>query len=193
VVPDADRDRQLVRRRSGEEHDNMTRHDEPLPADTFARRRKHLMSETTDQRRRLTRRTKALIGGLLAAAAVGGGTVAVAGTPGVFRRDDGVVEVDGQHLTPLYYGQAIPLYRVQELNKQHKAMVSVQNIEAGCHGVVLYFDTQAEADAYGQDYSTRLKAMRAKAKADGTLAARLAGDPCADWKAPLPTFTKPVG
>jgi hypothetical protein len=146
-----------------------------------------------DQPSRLTRRAKALIGGLLAAAAIGGGTVAVAGTPGVFRRPDGLVEVDGQHLTASYYGQAISLDRVQELNKQHKAIVSVQNVEAGCHGVVLYFDTQAEADAYGRDFVSRRKAMRAKDKADGTLAAHLAGDPCADWKAPLPTFTKPIG
>jgi hypothetical protein len=172
----------------------MTRHDAPLPADTLARRREHLMSETTAQpsRRRLPRRWKALVGGVLAVSVAGGG-LAAAGGPGVFRLSDGAVEVDGQHLTPSYYGQAITLDRVRELNKQHKAMASVQNVEAGCHGVVLYFDTQAEADAYGHDFSTRLKAMRAKEKADGTLAAHLAGDPCADWKAPLPTFTRPIG
>ena len=70
-------------------------------------------------------------------------------------------------------------------------MVSVQNIEGGCHGVSLYFDTPAEADAYGADFTARAKALRAKQKADGTLAARLAGDPCADWKSALPTFTRP--
>jgi hypothetical protein len=172
----------------------MTRHDAPLPVDTLASRREHLLSETTTQpsNRRLPRRWRILIGGVVAVSVAGGG-LAAAGGPGVFRRSDGIVEIDGQHLTPSYYGQAITLDRVQELNKQHKAMVSVQNVEAGCHGVVLYFDTQAEADAYGQNYSTRLKALRAKQKADGSLAARLAGDPCADWKAPLPTFTERAG
>ena len=170
----------------------MTRNDAPLPAATLARRREHLMSETSVRPGRLTRRAKALMGCVLAAAAIGGGTVAVAGTPGVFRRHDGLVEIDGQHLTPLYYGQTLTVDLVQELNKQGKAMASAQTVEAGCHGVVLYFDTPAEADAYGKDFGARLKAIRAKQEADGTLAAALAGEPCADWKAPLPTFTKPA-
>jgi hypothetical protein len=174
----------------------MTRHDEPLPADRLARRREHVMSETATtapSRRGLSRRGKATIGGLLAATVAAGGGLAAAGGPSVFRRADGVVEIDGQHLTPLYYGQRLTLDQVQALNKQHKAMVSVNNIEVGCHGVSLYFDTPAEADAYGRDYTARLKAMRAKQKTDGTLAAHLAGDPCADWKTPLPRFTRPGG
>jgi hypothetical protein len=173
----------------------MTRDDAPLPADRLARRREHLMSETvaTAPRRGLSRRGKALIGAVLAVSVAGAGGLAAAAGPGVFRRDDGMVQVDGQNLTPLYYGQTRTLDQVQDLNKERKAMVSVQNVEAGCHGVVLYFDTQAEADAYGRDFTGRLKAMRAKQQADGTLAAQLAGDPCTGWKAPLPTFTPPAG
>lgn len=173
----------------------MTRHDAPLPADRLARRREHLMSETVataPRRRVLSRRGKALIGAVLAVSVAGGG-LAAAGGPSVFRRADGLVEIDGQHLTPLYYGQRLTFEQVKDLNKEGKAMASVQNLEAGCHGVGLYFDTPVEADAYGKDFTTRLKAMRAKQKADGTLAAHLAGDPCADWRTPLPTFTRPPG
>lgn len=172
----------------------MTRHDAPLPAERLALRREHLMSETTpsSRRRGLSRRAKVIVGGVLAASVAGGG-LAAAGGPSVFRRSDGVVEIDGQHLTPLYYGQRLSLDQVKALNKQHKAMVSVNNVEVGCHGVSLYFDTPAEADAYGRDFTARLRALRAKQEVDGTLAAHLAGDPCADWRTPLPTFTRSPG
>jgi hypothetical protein len=119
-----------------------------------------------------------------------GGTFAVAGGTGVWRRSDGVVEIDAQSLTPLYYGERLSVGQIVKLNEQGKAMAAVVNIEAACHGVDLYFDTQAEADAYGADFVSRQKALRAAQKANGTFTATPPEDPCTDWLAPLPTFSR---
>ena len=142
----------------------MNRHDAPLPADRLARRWEHLMTETvaTAPRARLSRRGKAQLGGILAVSVAGAGGLAAADRPTVFHRADGLVQIDGQNLTPLYYGQKITLEQVADLNRQGNAMVSVQNIEGGCHGVGLYFDTSAEANAYVADFTARSPAMHAK-------------------------------
>lgn len=173
----------------------MTNIDEQLPGDRLARRREHLMSETAEHRTgsaRLSRRSKLIIGAFLSAALAGGGGLAAAGGPAVLRQSNGVIMIDGAQLVPLYYGQRLSLKQVQDLNKDHKAMFSVNNIEVGCHGVSLYFDTDAEADAYGEDYVTRAKALQAKRARERT-SEHTPADPCADWKAPLPTFSHPAG
>lgn len=164
----------------------MTRQPAPLPADRLARRREHLMVETAASPHRLSRRVKAVLGGVLVAAAVGGGTVAVAGTPGVFRQDNGVVAIDGNALDAWYQGKVIDFDQIEDLSDDGKAMYSTNSIELACHGVVAYFDTEAEVDAYSAGYNVRVKAVAEKraAFAPGTDPADT--DVCAWWKDPIP-------
>jgi hypothetical protein len=164
----------------------MTHHDPaPLPADRFAARREHLMSETTT-RPGLSHRAKALIVGLLAAAAVGGGTVAVAGKPGVFRMGNGVMGIDANALDGWHRDRVVTADQIEELQADGKAGYSAQSVELACHGVIAYFDTEAEADAYGAGYNTRVKEIAAKRRALAPGADPADEDPCAWWKGPVP-------
>lgn len=156
------------------------------PDDRLAARREHLMNEikTPSRRVRWTPKVAVLTG--LTALAIGGGTVAVAGGQGVWRQDNGVVVIEGANLTPQYQGRKVSVEEIEKLNKVGKAMAGVQNIELGCHGITLYFDTKAEADAYGKGFELRAKAasaQRREAEAHGTPAPT---DPCASWRGPLP-------
>jgi len=134
-----------------------------------------------------------MAGGGAVAAVARGGAVAPTGGPAVWRGSDGGVGIDASRLTPLYYGERVSPQQVLDLNEHGKAMAGVQNVEAACHGVTLYFDTGAEADAYGADFTSRLRAMRAREKADGTFVDHPPADPCAEWTAPLPTFHRNAG
>jgi hypothetical protein len=163
----------------------MTHDPAPLPADRLAARREHLMTETTT-RPGLSRRAKALIGGLLAAAAVGGGTVAVAGTPGVFRMGNGMAGIDANALDGWHQGRVVTAGQIEDLQADGKAGYSAQSVELACHGVVAYFDTEAEADAYGEGYNARVKAIAAKRKALAPGTDPADTDPCAWWKTSIP-------
>lgn len=164
-----------------------------LPADRLDRRREHLMSETSHhaQLARVSRRAKLLGGALLATVLAGGGTVAVAGVPSVLRQADGSVAIDGQSLSPSYYGRTLTLEQLTALQDKHLAMSSVNNRELACHGVSLYFDTDGEADRYMADFEQRDQAAEARHPSDAQQAAN-ATDPCADWRAPLPTISAPA-
>lgn len=144
------------------------------------------MSETAARTHRLSRRAKALVCGVLAAAAVGGGSVAVAGSPAVFRQDNGVVAIDGQQLRPWYYGRALDAEQIEDLNDDGKAMFSNSSIETACHGVSLVFDTEAESDAYARGYTARAKAVRTKREALAPSSGAANVDNCAWWKDPIP-------
>lgn len=167
---------------------------DPLPADRLTRRREHLMSETTlaharpDQR---PHRAKVLAGALLAAVLAGGGAVAVAGVPSVLRQPDGSVAIDGHSLRPSYYGRTLTLKQLTALQDKHLAMSNVNNRELACHGVSLYFDTDAEADQYIADFEHRDQAAKTRHQLDSQQAAAGA-DPCADWQVPLPAFVQPT-
>jgi hypothetical protein len=162
----------------------MTQHQPaPLPADRLAARREHLMSETQHPHRRgLTRRVKALVGGLLAAAVVGGGTVAVAGVPGVTRQDNGVVRIDQNGLDAWHQGRIVTPDQLDALRADGKAGYSAQSVELACHGVVAYFDTPAEEQAYGDGYADRAKEIAAKRRALAPDTDPADTDPCAWWK-----------
>ena len=165
----------------------------PLPADRLARRREHLMTETahttdvTSRPARLGRRGRALVGGLLAAAAVGGGAVAVAGAPAVWRMDNGMVAIDGQQLRQWHDGHEVTLDQVEELQEDGKAIGGLNSIELACRGIQLWVDTEAQNDAYGDGYRTRLRAVderRSAARAAGEDPGT--GDPCRYWTEPVP-------
>lgn len=163
----------------------MTYEHAPLPADRLAHRREHLMSETA-AKPGLSRRVKALIGGVLAAAALGGGAVAVAGVPGVFRMDNGVVGIDANALDGWHQGRVVTADQIEDLQAEGKAGYSAQSIELACHGVLAYLDTEAEADAYSAGYNARVKAIATKRKALGPGTDPAETVPCAWWKDPVP-------
>lgn len=164
-----------------------------LLADRSNRRREHLMSETNHhaQLAGVPRRAKLLAGALLATVLAGGGTVAVAGVPSVLRQADGSVAIDGQSLSPSYYGRTLTLEQLTALQDKHLATSNVNNRELACHSVSLYFDTDAEADRYMADFEQRDQAAKARRDNDAQQATN-ATDPCADWRAPLPTFSAPA-
>lgn len=157
----------------------------PLPVDRLARRKEHLMQEITARPSRSARRLKVLVGGLLAIAAIGGGTVAIAGTPAVFRQDNGVVAIDGEQLQPMHYGRAASLDQIGDLNAAGKAKFNLNTVELACKGVTLYVDTEAEADAYGKGYTQRARAVAAHKAAQ----AAPATDPCQLWTEPVPELS----
>jgi len=163
----------------------MTHDPKPLPVDRIARRKEHLMRETSAHPPRSARRMKVLVGGLLATAAIGGGTVAVAGTPAVFRQDNGMVAVDVGQLQPMHYGRAVSLGQIGDLTKAGKAKFNLNSVELGCKGVTLYVDTEADADAYGKGYSQRAKAVAARKAGQSTPAT----DPCKLWIDPVPELS----
>jgi hypothetical protein len=148
-----------------------------------------LMADDGTRARGLTRRTKALTGGLLAAALVVGGAVAVVGGggkaegPAVYRQENGVVAVSWDAIDRAWYrGEVVPLGQVEDGSPPY----SSHSIELACHGVIAYFDTAAEEQAYGRGYTARAKAVAEKreALAPGTDPAD--SDPCAWWKGPVP-------
>ena len=100
-----------------------------------------------------------------------GTSAAVASGPAVTRSVDGTPEVDLRLVDNVYRGQAVDLATVERLNADGRATVGVASHEPGCQGVMLWFDT--EADAYGRGYLRRLEA-RGDAPRDTS------GDPCAD-------------
>ena len=143
------------------------------------------MQEITARPSRSARRLKVLVGGLLATAAIGGGTVAVAGTPAVFRQDNGMVAVDVGQLQPMHYGRTVSLDQIGDLNAAGKAMFSLNTVELACKDVTLYVDTEAEADAYGKGYTQRAKAVAARKAAQATPVT----DPCQLWSEAVPELS----
>ena len=147
------------------------------------------MSDDTRARGR-TRRATVLAGGLLAAATVTGAVVVVvagegdqAEGPAVYRQENGVVAMRWDVVDRAWYrGEVVPLSQVEDGTPPY----SSHSIELACHGVIAYFDTEAEADQYGAGYTARAKlvAEKRRALAPGTDPAD--ADPCAWWKDPIP-------
>lgn len=123
-------------------------------------------------RRRWRAGTLAVLG-LSVTALLGATSAVVASSPAVTRSIDGTPGVDLRKVTGMYQGQVVDLDAVQFLNEDDKAQVSVASHELGCQGVMLYFDTEAQADHYGRGYLERLEASK-DAPREPT------GDPCAD-------------
>jgi hypothetical protein len=121
------------------------------------------------------------VGSGLAVLLVGGGAVvAVAGTPAVFRQDNGVVAVDASQLHKYaYQGHEISAAQLKQLQAQGKATLSLITREGACNGDVLWFDTQAELTAFQADSMAR----RSQAAVAGIK------DPCAFAKTPQPIPT----
>ena len=122
---------------------------------------------------------------VLALTSPGTGTVAGASAPGtsspaVSRSVDGTPGVDLRAVENVYRGRVVDLADVERLNADGRAMVSVASHELGCQGVMLWFDTAEQADAYGRGYLARLEAR-------GDAPRETTGDPCAD-AADAPSF-----
>ncbi|PPK89818.1 hypothetical protein CLV92_1307 [Kineococcus xinjiangensis] len=129
--------------------------------------------------------------GIAATAAAGGFAVSV--------NENGVVMNDLSRVANVYNGRIVTLGEIQDLNDEGQALYSSASPELTCQGIMLHFDTPAEADEYGHGYTARAKAHAAKTTAGGTIhpgagqAAAPAGtapegsiaateDPCAAFK-----------
>ncbi len=127
------------------------------------------------------RRRPAAIG-VGAAIAIGGlglGASAVAANGlMVTRAPNGMVAINLDQATGVYQGRVVTLAEVEGLNKNGKAMFSIANRELACQGVMLYFDTEAQADDYGRGYVQRETERRAAA--GPTIADT--GDPCQAYR-----------
>lgn len=131
-------------------------------------------------------RAKALTGGLLAATALGGGTVVVATVPGVTKQDNGVVRIDQNGLDVWHQGRIVTPDLIDRLSEDGKAGYSAQTVELACHGIVAYFDTAEQEQAYGQGYAARAKTIAAKRKALAPSTGPAETDPCVWWMDPIP-------
>jgi hypothetical protein len=140
---------------------------------------------------RVTSRGKILGAGLLAAAVLGGGAAAVAGTRGgddtdlpvVHTQSNGVVAMNWDAVDRAWYrGEVVPLDQVEDGTSRFSA----HSIELACHGVIAYFDTEIEEQAYGAGYTARAKAVAEKRKGLAPGADPAGTDPCAWWKDPVP-------
>lgn len=188
----------------------MTLPKDPYPrlaSDRLARRRDHLMNEisahtTTQTTPRHTdpvtdgpaegawwRRRPALIGvgAVIAVGGLGLGASAVAANGFmVTRQPGGMVAIDLDQATGVYQGRVVTLAEVANLNKNGEAMFSIANRELACQGVMLYFDTEAQADDYGRGYAKRETARRAVAASTSGDT----GDPCQGYS-DTPNFVPP--
>lgn len=157
----------------------------------MAARREHLMTEITPRphtsthtQPRTSARTSRLrrwgiTAGIAALAVAGGGAVATATGHGIWRQDNGVVAIDVGALRPVYQGHYVTLGQVEDLNQHGKAMFSTNNRELACQGISLYFDTEAESNAYLADYDLRYPGT-ADTSSD-TSSDTGAEDPCAPY------------
>lgn len=136
--------------------------DQPALSEHRLRRRKdHLMDEIARQehpRRQPARRISAIVS--IAAAAVlvtGGAALAshVLGGPSIWRQDDGSVAIDGSALRPAYQGRYLTADELADLQAQGLATISANNRELACQGITLYFDTDAQWQAYLDDFEAR--------------------------------------
>lgn len=107
----------------------------------------------------------------------------VAGNPTVWFVDgnDQVVGTDVAQLEMVYDDRVIAPAELADLNEDGLAMVGVHNRELSCQGVALYFDTAAEADAYGEQFEAR---QRTRIASKDTAV----DDPCATYR-DAPDFT----
>lgn len=187
----------------------MTFPNDPYPllaTDRLARRRDHLMNEISAQtaaqapssrhaagsataRSRWRRRPAVIgLGAVIAVGGLGLGTSTVAANGFIVTRaPGGVIAIDLEQATGVYQGRVVTLAEVQNLNTNGQAMFSIANRELACQGVMLYFDTEAQADDYGRGYAQREKARRAAT----TPTSAVSGDPCEGY-ADTPNFV-PAG
>lgn len=104
------------------------------------------------------RRGRTALGVALAAVALSGGAAFAAhelGVGPIWLQGDGSVAVDGSQLRPAYEGRYLSTSELATLQGQGKAMMGVVNRELACQGISLYFDTDAEWQAYLDDYEVR--------------------------------------
>ena len=97
--------------------------------------------------------------------AVAGAGTAVAASQGVFRDVEGNIGIDGSVLSPAYQGKLFTVEEIEQLELQGKARFSVNNPELACQGISLYFDTEAERQAYLTEAEPRLQAAHAATRA----------------------------
>lgn len=150
------------------------------------------MSEPIAPDSRVTSRAKIAGGALLAAVVLGGGAAAVAGTqggtglPAVYTQSNGVVAMNWDAVNRAWYrGEVVPLEQVED----GPPTISAHSIELACHGVIAFFDTEAEEQAYGAGYTARAKAVAEKRKALAPGTDPADSDPCAWWRDPVPELT----
>ena len=156
----------------------------------------------TAPRPRAWRRHK-LVLAVVTAIAVGGvamGASAVAGGPTVTGSagngagdrvggGDRVRVNDLSQVSNVHNGHVVTQAQIESLNSQGQAMFSAASPELTCQGIMLYFDTAAQADDYGLGYRQRTQAHAAAAAADPALAGD--HDVCAEF-ADSPRFA-PAG
>lgn len=148
-----------------------------LPERRLALRKAHVMSEITmaATTERPRRRATVVLVAVGASLAIGGGVAVAAGVNGgsIWRQADGSVAIDGSQLRPAYQGRYLSASELSDLQAKGKAMASANNEELACQGISLYFDTEAELEAYNADFDAR-HPMTSRV-ADST------GDPCAAY------------
>ena len=79
----------------------------------------------------------------------------VLGGPSIWRQDDGSVAIDGSTLRPAYEGRYLtaddsPTCRTRAWRRSARTTV-----ELACQGITLYFDTDAQWQAYLDDFEAR--------------------------------------
>ena len=179
----------------------MTLPRDPYPVlapDRLARRREHLMNEIITTTATQTtnaqagsqsatarpwwrRRPAALgVGALIAVGGLGLGASAVTANGFMItRQPGGVIAIDLNQATGVYRGRVVSLAEVEKLNNRGQAMFSIANRELACQGVMLYLDTEAQADAYGRGY---LQRQRARSAAASTSPTTNSADPCQGYE-----------
>lgn len=79
----------------------------------------------------------------------------VLGGPSIWRQDDGSVAIDGSTLRPAYQGRYLNADELADLQDQGLATIGANNRELACQGITLYFDTDAQWQAYLDDFEAR--------------------------------------
>jgi hypothetical protein len=124
----------------------------------LAARKEHLMAETRRPAPAWRRfRTAAAAVAVAALAGTAGGLAANADNPAVTRQDNGVVRIEEAKLTYFYDGRSITRDELTRLQAEGKAGFTVSSPEAACKGLMLAFDTSAEADADFAAYADRAR------------------------------------
>ncbi len=125
----------------------------------LALRKVHVMSEITKKTKKPRQRPRAaaiLVATGLSLAVTGGVALAANQLHGaIWRQDDGSVAIDGVQLRPAYEGHYLSSNELKDLQAHGKAMASANDPALACQGISLYFDTEAERDAYNADFDAR--------------------------------------
>ncbi len=144
-----------------------------LGAAEASRRREHLVTEAAMRAEAARRRRRVWGVSAVATLMLGGvgGGMAIAQGHGIERGPGGETVIDNDALSPAYQGHKITSEELAQLKSRGLARSAVSNAELACRGVILYFDTDAEADRYISDFAERHPISERVANREGDLCA----------------------